>query len=499
VELLAPIRDVALTWLPILLLVALVYLMWRAAGAIPRTRAEVVRPDSASSVPWDHVAGLDEAKDELREVVDFLRDPGRFERLGARGPKGVLLYGPPGTGKTLLAKAVAHEAGAAFYAQSASSFVEIFGGAGAARIRQLFKVARKNAPAIVFLDELDAVGGQRGTGLNNERDQTLNQLLVEMDGFVASGRVVVIAASNRIDVLDRALLRPGRFDRQIFVAPPDLAGRKAILAVHTRTKPLAPDADLDLIARQTAGLAGADLENICNEAAIYAGRRRADRIEHGDLDWALERVLTGLASRIAMGDSEKRVVAYHEAGHALVAHLTGRSGGLHRITIVPRGEALGYVLDLPEIERHISTRDELVGEVTMLLGGRAAEEVVFGSVSNGAGNDLERVTALTRSMVFDWGMGETVTSRTIRASDYALSEETKRMRDAEQARIADRAYARAVDMVAEHRDALDRIVTALLASETLDRGEIVELLRDVPAGAESGGAIGAVRARRARG
>jgi cell division protease FtsH len=497
---LSDFRAFLLTWLPIVLLLVLVWLMWRAASMMPRTKPAEVRPDAKPAIAWDDIAGLDEAKDELKEVVDFLRDPKRFEALGARVPKGILLHGPPGTGKTLLAKAVAHESGAAFFSQSASSFVEMFAGVGAGRIRKLFQTARKHAPAIVFIDELDAVGTARsGTSFNREQDQTLNQLLVELDGFSAAPGVVVIAASNRLDSLDAALLRPGRFDRQVLVTNPDLAGRRDILRVHTRTKPLAVDVQLDLIARQTAGLGGADLENICNEAAISAGRRGATELAHADFDWAVERVLTGLSSRIAMGEKEKRVVAYHEAGHALLAHLTGASSGMQKVTIVPRGGALGYVLNLPEDDRHIATREELLAQITVLLGGRAAEQVIFGRISTGAGNDLERVTALARSMVFEWGMGETVTSRTLRADNYALSEHTKRLRDTEQAAIADAAYAVALALCEEHRDTLERIALALLESETLEREDLTALLRDVPVASDAGSMVGVVRARPAAG
>ena len=302
---------------------------------------------------------------------------------------------------------MAHESGAAFFSQSASAFVEMFAGVGAGRIRKLFETARKHSPAIVFIDELDAVGTARsGTSLNREQDQTLNQLLVELDGFTKDPGVIVLAASNRLDVLDPALLRPGRFDRQVLVSVPDLTGRRAILTVHTRGKPLAPDADLDLVARRTAGLGGADLENLCNEAAMRAGRAGRGVVTAHDFDSALERVLAGLQTSRVITEKEKRVVAYHEAGHALVAHLLGDANPLHKVTIVPRGDALGYTLNLPEEDRYIRTREELIDEITMLLSGRAAEQVVFGRISTGAANDLERVTAIARSMVFEYGMGE---------------------------------------------------------------------------------------------
>src|ERR671926_115190 len=309
----------ALTWLPIVFFGLICYLLWRTVQMMPRVKPAAMKPDQSASVTWSDVAGAEEAKAELQEVVDFLRHPKQFERLGARVPKGILLYGPPGTGKTLLAKACAHESGASFYSQSASAFVEMFAGLGASRIRKLFKEARKHSPAIVFIDELDAVGAARtGHGFNREQDQTLNQLLVELDGFDSSERVVVMGASNRLQDLDPALLRPGRFDRQMLVSPPDLAGRAAVLNVHTRGKPLAADVDLGVIARQTAGLSGADLANICNESAIFAGRRQAQYIAHADFEGAMERVVAGLQQRRVVTEKEKRILAYHEAGHALM-------------------------------------------------------------------------------------------------------------------------------------------------------------------------------------
>src|ERR687896_2120069 len=321
---LSDLPELALTWLPLVFFGLIIYLLWRALALMPRVKAQGLEPNSATSVTWDDVAGVQAAKEELQEVVDFIRHPRRYARLGARVPKGILLYGPPGTGKTLLAKAVAHESGASFYSQSASAFVEMFAGLGAARIRKLFEQARHDAPAIVFIDELDAVGMRRsGSSFNREHDQTLNQLLVELDGFRKPDRVVIIAASNRLEDLDPALLRPGRFDRQILVAPPDLAGREAILKVHTRGKPLASDVDLEVIARQTAGLTGADLANICNEAAIFAGREDRNEITHEDFDNAMERVVAGLQTHKVVTEKEKRILAYHEAGHALIAHLMG--------------------------------------------------------------------------------------------------------------------------------------------------------------------------------
>src|SRR5436309_13119047 len=317
-RILSDIGAIALIWLPLLMFGLIIYLLWRTLQVMPRVKAKHVHATSKSSVTWEEVAGLEEAREEMQEIVDFLRDSKKFARLGARVPKGILIYGPPGTGKTLLAKAVAHASGANFYSQSASAFVEMFAGLGAARIRKLFEKARKNEPAIVFIDELDAVGTRRtGSGFNREQDQTLNQLLVELDGFRGPDRVVIIGASNRLEDLDPALLRPGRFDRQILVAPPDLGGREAILKVHTRDKPLAADVDLEAIARQTAGLTGADLANISNEAAIFAGRAELPEIRQADFDAAMERVIAGLQQRRVVTEKEKRILAYHEGGHAL--------------------------------------------------------------------------------------------------------------------------------------------------------------------------------------
>src|SRR5690348_6264159 len=450
---------------------------------------------SRSHVTWSDVAGVEEVRAELMEVVDFLRDPKRFQRLGAKVPKGLLLYGPPGTGKTLLAKAVAHESGAQFYSASASSFVEMFAGLGAARIRKLFAEARKHAPAIVFIDELDAVGAQRsGHGFNREQDQTLNQLLVELDGFEGAEQVVVMGASNRIQDLDPALLRPGRFDRQMLVPPPDLSGREAILGVHTRSKPLGPDVDLNQVARQTSGLTGAELANICNEAAIFAGRRSDAYVTQGDFDNAIERVVAGLQQKKVLTEKERRILAFHEGGHALMAHLMGSAMELQKVTIVSRGDALGYAFYLPEEDRYLHTKEELIDRMVVALAGRAAEEVVFGRVTNGAANDLEKVTDIARSMVFEWGMAESVSSRTLRADNYALSEETKRLRDSEQARLTDTAYTEALRLLKKHRASLDRLAAALLEKETLVREEVVAMLADVDPESRASESVGVPRA-----
>jgi len=490
--------DFATTWLPLaffLLVAFMAWVLWKTVGMMPRTTPANLTKGTRSQTTWADVAGVEEVRGELMEVVEFMREPKRFQRLGAKVPKGLLLYGPPGTGKTLLAKAVAYESGANFYSASASSFVEMFAGLGASRIRKLFNEARKNAPAIIFIDELDAVGATRsGHGFNREQDQTLNQLLVELDGFEGAEQVVVMGASNRIQDLDPALLRPGRFDRQLLVSPPDLAGREAILRVHTRGKPLnLDDVDLGVVARQTSGLTGAELANICNEAAIKAGRRGDLAIAQADFDWALERVVAGLQQRKVLTDKERRILAYHEGGHALMAHLMGSVMELQKVTIVSRGNALGYAFYLPGEDRYLHTKEELVDGIIVALAGRAAEEVVFGRVTNGAANDLEKVTEIARSMVFEWGMSDTVASRTMRADNYALSEATKRLRDEEQAHLTDGAYEEAVRLLRKHRPALDRIATALLERETLVREELLALVVDVEPESSASETVGVPR------
>jgi len=468
-------------WLPIIFMGLIVVSVFSLMRFMPRTSPKRIKPDAAPSIGWDEIAGADEAKEELREVVDYLRDPKRFRELGAKVPKGILLHGPPGTGKTLLAKAVAHESGATFFSQSAASFVEMFVGVGAARIRHLFKAARKKSPAIVFIDELDAVGGHRGHDISGERDQTLNQLLVEMDGFTARKEVVVIAASNLLEKLDPALLRPGRFDRQIFVSPPDVTGRERILAVHSRDKPLASDVDMKLLARQTSGLTGADLANICNEAAIFAGRRGADAVAMRDFDAALERVVAGMQSRRTLSDHEKRVVAYHEAGHALCGELLPSVDRVHRISIVPRGRALGYTLNLPEEDRYLKTREELIDYMTMLLGGRASEQIVFGSITTGASDDLKRVGEIAHAMIHDYAMG--TGSSSMRAISNGAAEATRRRRDDEVRELADEAFRAALSIIDTHRPQLDALASTLLANEVLERGDIDRIMGDTPAAA----------------
>jgi cell division protease FtsH len=482
------VQDFAVVWLPIIFMGAIVLVLVLTLRYLPRTKPQEIKPESAGAVRWDDVAGVEEAKAELREVVEFLRDPKRFKALGAKVPKGILVHGPPGTGKTLLAKAVANESKATFFAQSASSFVEMFAGLGAARIRRLFREARKAAPAIVFIDELDAVGATRGNDVSGEKDQTLNQLLVELDGFAGSDEVVVIAASNLLDKLDPALLRPGRFDREIFVSPPDLRGRTQILEVHTRDKPLR-DVDLQLVARQTSGLTGADLANICNEAAIFAGREHRKTIVPGDFESALERVLAGMQSRKVITDDEKKVVAYHEAGHALCSELLPTVETLHRISIVPRGRALGYTLNLPEEDRYLRSKDDLMDYLVVGLGGRVAEELVFGKVWTGAADDLKKVHEISRSMVTDYGMGTELHSRQLPAGDYSMSDHTRRLIDEEQQFITDQAYRRAVQIVDDNRDLLEAFAQTLLEKEVLERADIDRLMlayRDGPATSANG-------------
>jgi len=475
------IQNWALNWEPVIAILffsALIFLMWRTLKVMPRIKPQQIKPATRQAVTFADIAGVDEAKAELQEIVEFLREPKAFHALGAKVPKGILLHGPPGTGKTLLAKAVANESGAQFFAQSAASFVEMFAGLGAARIRRLFAVARKHEPAIIFIDELDAVGGRRGSDISGEKDQTLNQLLVEMDGFSTSGRVVVIAASNLLEKLDPALLRPGRFDRQVFVVPPDVKGRLGVLQVHTRDKPL-EDVDLGLVAQQTSGLTGADLANICNEAAIFATRRGGKAIALRDFDSAIERVIAGVQSKRVLNRHEKRVVAYHEAGHALCGELLPSVDRVHRISIVPRGRALGYTLNLPAEDRYLKTREELLDYMTVLLGGRVAEQIVFGAITTGASDDLKRVADISHSMVHDFAM---VTSGVGRSpdGDVRLSEITLRIRDEERHDLIEEARRAAQKLIVAHRRELEALARELLENEVLDRDAIDRIMEGVP-------------------
>jgi cell division protease FtsH len=490
-----PIAVMALLWLPVNRRMGMV---GETVLSIGKSRAKLVA-DKDTGVTFADVAGCEEAKYELQEIVDFLKNPERYRALGARIPKGVLLSGPPGTGKTLLARAVAGEAKVPFFSLSGSEFVEMFVGVGAARVRDLFQQAKVHAPTIIFIDELDAIGRQRGVHIgpvNDEREQTLNQLLVEMDGFDANAGVIILAATNRPEVLDRALLRPGRFDRQVVIDAPDLGGREAILKIHARGKPLASDVDLRRIAQATPGFSGADLSNAMNEAALLAARRSASKITQRDLEDAVEKVVAGPERKSRrLLEEEKRRVAYHEVGHALVAAYSKYADPVQKISIVPRGRAaLGYTLQLPAEEQFLLTRPALLDRIKGLLGGRAAEEVVFGEVSTGAENDLERATALARQMVCLFGMSKSVGLVHVgqRQSPFYLappdgalqrdcSEQTAREIDEEVKRLLDRAYQEARQILAERRDQLDRIARELLKYETLDAQIFQQLLATSPA------------------
>jgi cell division protease FtsH len=488
--------------LPILLLAGLfLWMMNRAQGGggrvmqFGRSRHKQVTKDQPKTSFHD-VAGVEEAIEELQEVKEYLQHPSKFQAMGAKIPRGVLLFGPPGTGKTLLARAVAGEAGVPFYSISGSDFVEMFVGVGAARVRDLFEQAKASAPAIVFVDEIDAVGRHRGAGLgggHDEREQTLNQLLVEMDGFDQRSTVILMAATNRPDILDPALLRPGRFDRQIVIDRPDLEGRKAILAVHAKGKPLDAGVDLAILARRTPGFTGADLANVINEAALLAARRSKSAITMEEVEEAVDRVMAGpeRKSRV-MSEDERRLIAYHESGHALVAHVLPNTDEVHKITVIPRGRALGYTLTLPEQDKFMMKREELRDELAMLMGGRVAEEIVAGDVSTGAGNDIERATKVARQMVTEHGMSDTIGPRTLGqkqgevflgrdwASTPDYSDAVAFEIDQEVSRLIDEAHDVALDILTEHRGKLDELAAALLEKETLDREEVIAFFKAVP-------------------
>ena len=488
--------TLVVTLLPFLLIVGLIIFMGRQMSrgqqnvfGFGRSRAKQHDPERPQ-VTFADVAGEDEAKQELTEVVDFLRNPAKYHQLGARLPRGVLLVGPPGTGKTLMARAVAGEAGVPFFSVSASEFVEMFVGVGASRVRDLFDKAKQNAPAIVFVDELDAVGRQRFAGLggsNDEREQTLNQMLVEMDGFETNQEVIVMAATNRPDVLDPALLRPGRFDRQVVIGLPDKAGREAVLNIHSRGLPLASDVDKGSLARGTTGFSGADLANLVNEAALTAARRNRKEITAADFEEALDKILLGTTRTGLMNPKEREVVAYHEAGHALVAHFTPGSDPLRKVSIVPRGRALGVTVQMPEEDRHNYSRTFLHGRLAMLLGGRAAEMVVYDEVTTGAENDLKEASSLSRRMVGLWGMSKELgpvylgtgeehvfLGREI-MQDKAYSDATANRLDSAVREMVESALDRAIKTTMEHRDKLDALVAALLEHETLDGKEVMAI------------------------
>jgi cell division protease FtsH len=492
---------VVLQWVPMLLFIGVwIFFMRQMQGggakalSFGKARARLIS-DKQNKVTFQDVAGVDEAKEELREIIEFLKDPPKFQKLGGKIPKGVLLVGPPGTGKTLLAKAIA-EANVPFFSISGSDFVEMFVGVGASRVRDLFEQGKKHAPCIIFMDEIDAVGRHRGAGLgggHDEREQTLNQLLVEMDGFETNEGVILIAATNRPDVLDPALLRPGRFDRHVVVARPDVKGREEILKVHARRIPLAPKVDLKVLARGTPGFSGADLANLVNEAALLAARQDKKVVEMIDFENAKDKVLMGVERRsMIISETEKKTIAYHEAGHALVADLLPGADPLHKVTIIPRGRALGLTQQLPADDKYNYSRDYLINRITILLGGRAAEEIVFQQQTTGAGDDLEKATDMARKMVCEWGMSDRMGPLTFgkgeehiflgrevaRPKDF--SEETAVLIDSEIKRIVMESAARARHMIETNIEKLHALARALLERESLDGDEIARILRVPP-------------------
>jgi cell division protease FtsH len=495
------LATLLINWLPMIVIVALFFFLMRqlqASGgkamSFGKSRARLLN-ESQNKVTFADVAGIDEAKDDCEEIIAFLKDPKKFQRLGGRIPKGVLLMGSPGTGKTLLARAIAGEAGVPFFSISGSDFVEMFVGVGASRVRDLFEQGKKHAPCIIFIDEIDAVGRHRGAGLgggHDEREQTLNQLLVEMDGFESNDGVIIIAATNRPDVLDPAILRPGRFDRRIVVPRPDLKGRLGILHVHTRKVPLDPDVDLEIIARGTPGFSGADIENLVNEAALLAARQDKDAVGMSDFELAKDKVMMGSERRSAViSEHEKKVTAWHEAGHTLVGLLLPNHDPVHKVTIIPRGPALGVTSYLPKEDRLSYSREWLLDRICMSLGGRVAEEVKFGQLTSGAANDISQATNLARRMVTELGMSEVLGPLSyaekednnflgvnMRQRDY--SEQTAREIDAEVRAIIMGQHERALELVRAHLDKLDAIASALLERETLDRDEIEAIMEGRP-------------------
>ena len=493
------LTSIAAQVIPFIIIIGLLYFLFvrqlrqagRGALSFGKSRAKLLTRDR-DRITFADVAGCDEAKEEVSEVVEFLRDPKKFTKMGGRIPKGILMVGPPGTGKTLLAKAVAGEADVPFFSISGSDFVEMFVGVGASRVRDMFEQGRKSAPCLIFIDEIDAVGRQRGAGLgggNDEREQTLNSLLVEMDGFDTTEGVIIIAATNRPDVLDSALLRPGRFDRQIYVDLPDLVGREQILRVHAKKVSLAENVDLQVIARGTPGLSGAELANLLNEAALLAARRGKKKIEMIDVDDAREKVQFGRERRRLMDDEEKKLTAYHEAGHALVqAVLDDGHMPVHKVTIIPRGRSLGSTMFIPKKDILTHAKKRMLSQIAMGLGGRIAEELVLGDVSSGAAGDIKQVTKIARHMVCDWGMSplgpvaygeshDTVFLGRDITRNENVSEDTARKIDAEIHRIIEEQYQRATDILAQHRDALDKVAEALLEFETIDGKHVMEILQ----------------------
>ena len=493
--------SVLLGWLPFIVIFLLFFVFMnqmQGGGSrvmnFGKSRAKLITKDTPKTTFAD-VAGADEAIEELEEIKEFLQTPAKFQAIGAKIPKGVLLYGPPGTGKTLLARAVAGEAGVPFYSISGSDFVEMFVGVGASRVRDLFEQAKANAPAIVFVDEIDAVGRHRGAGFgggHDEREQTLNQLLVELDGFDTKGGVIVIAATNRPDILDPALLRPGRFDRQIVVAQPDLAGRKGILRVHARGKPFAPDVDLDVIARRTPGFTGADLANVINEGALLTARGNQTQISMANLEEAIDRVTAGPKRKsVLLSEKERKIIAYHEGGHALVGHAMPNADPVHKFTIIPRGRALGYTAAAPSEDKFLVSRAEMMDQLAMLLGGRAAEELVFHEPTTGAANDIEKASAIARGMVTEYGMSEKLGARKFGSGDSEpflgremshsrdYSEEIASAIDDEVRRLIESAHDEAWDVLVQYRDVLDSLVLHLMEHETLSRTQVLEIFAPV--------------------
>ena len=500
-------QSIFISWFPMLLLIAVwIFFMRQMQGgggkamSFGKSKARLFT-GRENRVTFRDVAGIDEAKEELQEIIDFLVDPKKFTKLGGRIPKGVLLVGPPGTGKTLLARAIAGEANVPFFTISGSDFVEMFVGVGASRVRDLFNQAKKNAPCIIFIDEIDAVGRHRGAGLgggHDEREQTLNQLLVEMDGFESNEGVIVMSATNRPDVLDPALLRPGRFDRQIVVSTPDVKGREAILKVHTRNTVISENVELSIIARGTPGFSGADLANLVNEAALVAARRDKKAVEMDDFEHAKDKVLMGVERRsMIIPYEERRLTAYHEAGHALVAKMIPGTDPIHKVTIIPRGRALGITQQLPIDERHTYSKDYLLNDIAILLGGRVAEELVIGQLTTGSGNDIERATKIARKMVCEWGMSEKLgplnygkneehifLGREI-ARHRDFSEHTAQDIDKELKELVDKCYAQAMDILSQNIRTLHALANKLLDKEVLDGQEIDTIIRENTDGADA--------------
>jgi len=492
-------QNILISWFPMIILIGVWIFFMRQvqigggkALSFGKSKAKILTKDQ-HKVTFDNVAGIEEAKDELEEIIDFLRDPKKFTKLGGRIPKGVLLIGAPGTGKTLLARAIAGEADVPFFSISGSDFVEMFVGVGASRVRDLFLQGKRNAPCIIFIDEIDAVGRHRGAGLgggHDEREQTLNQLLVEMDGFESNEGVILIAATNRPDVLDPALLRPGRFDRQVVVPVPDVKGREEILKVHTKRAPLADDVDLSVLARGTPGFTGADLENLVNEAALLAARLGKDRVDMSDMEQAKDKVLMGVERKsMIIPLEERKITAYHEAGHTLVAKMIPGTDPIHKVTIIPRGRALGITQQLPIDEKHTYPKDYLLNNIAVMMGGRVAEELVLNRQTTGAGNDIERSTELARKMVCEWGMSEKLGPMAFGQREEQIflgreitqhrdySEETARLIDAEIRAIVTQSYEKAKEIIQNNMDTLHRLANTLLEKEVLDGNQIDRIIK----------------------